>query len=63
MVAFMGFVFAAQTTGKGPLAALADHLADPFSANWAHNIGTCAIDASYTVGGVSIATPCLWPGN
>ena len=60
MVAFLGFVFAAQTTGKGPLAALQLHLADPFSNNWAKNIGNCAIDASASVAGISIPTPCLW---
>jgi light-harvesting complex I chlorophyll a/b binding protein 4 len=64
MVAFLGFVFAAQTTGKGPIDALTSHLADPFSNNWAKNIGNCALDAAATLpGGVTIPTPCLWPGN
>ena len=62
--AFLGFVFAAQTTGKGPIDALTSHLADPFSNNWAKNIGNCALDAAATLpGGVTIPTPCLWPGN
>ena len=29
MLAFVGFVMAAQVTGKGPLAALSEHLANP----------------------------------
>jgi light-harvesting complex I chlorophyll a/b binding protein 4 len=64
MVAFMGFVFAAQTTGKGPLAALSAHMADPAHANWTTNIGTCALPASVEVSpGVSIPLICLWPGQ
>ena len=63
MLAFMGFVFAAQTTGKNPIDALQAHIADPFTQNWTHNIGQCAIDATATVGGVVIPTPCLWPGQ
>lgn len=39
MVAFVGFVFAAQTTGAGPLEALSAHLASPFTNNWTTNIG------------------------
>ena len=63
MVAFMGFVFAAQTTGKGPLAALGDHLADPAHNNWTSNIGTCALPPVAEVApGVTIPLICLWPG-
>lgn len=29
MLAYVGFIMAAQVTGKGPLAALAEHVADP----------------------------------
>lgn len=32
MLAFVGFVMAAQVTGLGPLAALGQHLSDPISA-------------------------------
>ena len=63
MVAFMGFVFQAQTLYKGPLAALGDHLADPLHANWTKNIGTCALPASVEAApGVVIPLVCLWPG-
>jgi len=37
MIAFLGFVAQHQATGKSPLAALTDHLADPFAANFATN--------------------------
>ena len=30
MLAYIGFIMSAQVTGKNPLAALADHVADPF---------------------------------
>ena len=63
MFAFMGFVFAAQTTGKNPIEALQAHMADPFVQNWTHNIGKCVLEPSVTVGGVVIPTPCLWPGQ
>lgn len=63
MVAFMGFVFAAQTTGKGPLAALADHLSNPGGSNWITNIGTCAVPKSVDVEGLTIPLTCLWPGQ
>jgi light-harvesting complex I chlorophyll a/b binding protein 4 len=64
MVAFMGFVFAAQTTGKGPLAALSTHLSDPAHNNWTTNIGNCVLPSSVEVSaGVSIPLICLWPGQ
>ena len=33
MLAYIGFIMGAQVTGKNPLAALADHVADPFGEN------------------------------
>ena len=30
MLAYVGFIMSAQVTGKNPLAAMADHIADPF---------------------------------
>jgi light-harvesting complex I chlorophyll a/b binding protein 4 len=63
MVAFMGFVLQAQATGKGPLAALAEHLGNPAGSNWATNIGTCSVPKSVDVQGISIPLTCLWPGQ
>ena len=37
MVAFVGFIAQHSATGKGPLAALSEHLASPFTANFANN--------------------------
>jgi hypothetical protein len=37
MVAFIGFVAQHAATGKGPLAALGEHLGSPFTANFATN--------------------------
>ncbi|KIZ07395.1 Chlorophyll a-b binding protein [Monoraphidium neglectum] len=61
MIAWIGFAFQAQTTGKGPLASLAGHLSDPAGDNWLTNIGTCAIPKTVDVQGLSIPTTCLWP--
>lgn len=36
-VAFLGFVAQHAATGKGPLAALGEHLANPWNANFATN--------------------------
>ena len=63
MVAFMGFIIAGQATGKGPLAALGDHLASPFASNWTKNIGVCHIPKSVDVEGITIPLTCLWPGQ
>jgi light-harvesting complex I chlorophyll a/b binding protein 1 len=37
MVAFLGFIAQHAATGKGPVAALGEHLANPWSANFATN--------------------------
>jgi hypothetical protein len=37
MVSFMGYVLQHEATGKGPLAALAEHLSSPGTANFATN--------------------------
>lgn len=63
MIAFMSFVIQGQATGKGPLANLADHLANPFANNITANIGHCTIPSSVDVQGVSIPLTCLWPGH
>lgn len=69
MLAFVGFTMAAQTTGKGPLGALAEHLANPSANNMfnkavivpgdVHSIA-CAIPATATFQGIEIPTPCLF---
>lgn len=91
MVAFVGFVFAAQvsargvlgisapaprlceappssprplqTTGKGPIAALSEHLANPAASNWTQNIGKCVTPATADVDGVVLHLSCLWPAG
>lgn len=40
MLAFIGFAQAAQVSGKNPLAALAEHVADPINTRWA-GVGLC----------------------
>ena len=74
MLAFAGFIMAAQTTGKGPIANLVDHLASPMTTNMfaksvvtaAGKVGpTCAIPAMTDFQGIQIPTPCFleafWP--
>jgi len=74
MVAFAGFVMAAQVNGVGPLAALGEHLADPLGTTifskaivvpGAAVVPTCAIPPSVQYEGITIPTPCflsgLWP--
>jgi light-harvesting complex I chlorophyll a/b binding protein 4 len=62
MIAFAGFTLQAQTTGKGPLGSLADHLGNPFGNNWSTNIGHCVTPATAEVQGLTIPLTCLWPG-
>jgi len=74
MLAFIGFTMAAQVTGKNPIAALQEHIADP----WATTIFSkavvvpgqavqpeCKIPLYTEFQGVKIFTPCLfqdlWP--
>ncbi|KAG2439611.1 hypothetical protein HXX76_004963 [Chlamydomonas incerta] len=74
MLAFVGFVMAAQVTGKGPIAALQEHLADPFGTTIFSKAAVvpgmavappCKIPTSVTYQGIEIPTPCflqgLWP--
>jgi len=63
MVAFMGFVFAAQATGKGPLAALGAHTANPFGNNITANIGHCVTPQTVDVQGLTLHLTCLWPAS
>lgn len=58
-----GFILAAQATGKGPLAALSSHLANPFGDNISANIGSCVVPKAVDVQGISIPLTCLWPGS
>ena len=62
MVAFMGFVLQYQQTGKGPLAGLSEHLSNPAGYNWLTH-GKCLIEDSVVAAGVTIPTPCLFPGH
>jgi light-harvesting complex I chlorophyll a/b binding protein 4 len=74
MLAFIGFIMAAQTTGKGPIANLVDHLASPMTTNMfaksvvtaAGKVGpSCAIPPLTEFQGIMIPTPCsleaFWP--
>jgi light-harvesting complex I chlorophyll a/b binding protein 4 len=74
MLAFAGFTMAAQVTGKGPLAALGEHLADPLGTTIFSKAvvvpgqavaPACAIPPSVVYEGLTIQTPCflqaLWP--
>ncbi|CAL5220073.1 g2024 [Coccomyxa viridis] len=63
MVAFVGFIVAAQATGQGPLANLTAHLSNPFGNNITKNIGRCMIPSSVDVQGIRIPLTCLWPGQ
>jgi light-harvesting complex I chlorophyll a/b binding protein 4 len=71
MLAFVGFVMAAQVTGKGPLAALKEHLADPMGTTIFSKAvvtplqavqPTCKIAPVTEAFGVQIPTPCFFPG-
>ncbi len=74
MLAFVGFVMAAQVSGLGPLAALSQHLADPMGTTIFSKavvipgqafVPACAIAPTHTFQGIEIPTPCflqaLWP--
>lgn len=74
MLAFVGFTMAAQVTGKGPLAALSEHLADPINTSIFSKAvvvpgsaagPSCMIPPNVVFQGLTIPTPCvgsgLWP--
>ena len=74
MLAFAGFVMAAQITGKGPAGALAEHLANPVGTTIFSKavvtpssavVPECKIAPYQDFPGVRIPTPCfltgLWP--
>merc|ERR1711907_77260 len=61
MVAFVGFVLQAQSTGLGPIASMSEHISKPFSSNISTNIGNCVIPQAVNVQGLTIPLTCLWP--
>lgn len=74
MLAFIGFVMAAQVNGTGPLEALSAHIADPMGTTIFSKAAVipgqaiappCAIPSSVNFQGATIPTPCflqgLWP--
>ena len=58
---FVGFIIQYQTLGLGPIAALKQHLSEPFAQNITTNLGKCVLPESVDAYGVTVATPCLWP--
>ena len=71
MLAFVGFVMAAQVTGKGPLGALSEHLANPVGTTIFSKAAVtplqavqpaCKIAPFQEFQGVKIPTPCLFQG-
>ncbi|WIA19347.1 hypothetical protein OEZ85_003978 [Tetradesmus obliquus] len=71
MLAFIGFTMAAQVTGKGPLAALSEHLADPMGTTIFSKAVVipgqvvqpeCKIPQFTNFQGTQIFTPCLFQG-
>jgi len=71
MLAFIGFTMAAQVTGKNPIAALQEHLADPMGTTIFSKAVVvpgqvvqpeCKIPQYTEFQGVKIFTPCLFQG-
>ena len=71
MLAFVGFVMAAQVTGKGPLGALSEHLANPIGTTIFSKAAVtplqavqppCKIAPFQDFQGIRISTPCLFQG-
>ena len=71
MLAFVGFVMAAQVTGKGPLGALSEHLANPVGTTIFSKAAVtplqavqppCKIAPYQDFQGIRIPTPCLFQG-
>jgi light-harvesting complex I chlorophyll a/b binding protein 4 len=63
MIAFVGFTIQAQALGEGPVACLQQHVGSPFDTTVANGLGKCVLPDSVVAAGVTIPTPCLWPGN
>ena len=53
MLAFVGFIMAAQVTGKGPIANLVEHIADPLS--------TSIFSKALILPGASVKPACAIP--
>merc|ERR1711869_104516 len=71
MLSFIGFIMAAQVTGKNPIANLTDHISSPMTTNMfakaaivpGANVGpSCAIEPTHIFQGIEISTPCFFPG-
>merc|ERR1712139_456303 len=74
MLAFIGFILAAQVTGKNPIANLMDHISSPMTTNMFAKAAvvpgevlgpTCAIEPPHVFQGIEIPAPCFfasfWP--
>lgn len=61
MLAFIGFVMGAQVTGKNPLAAMMDHVADPLGTTIFSKVGGWSLGMSCWCACCDVRT-CVWVG-